>query len=64
MNPKASLKPLKKALYIFRRDLRLEDNSGLNACLSASNEVIPCFIFDEKQIVPSKNLYFSHKPSE
>jgi len=60
MNPKASLKPLKKALYIFRRDLRLEDNSGLNACLSASNEVIPCFIFDEKQIVPSKNLYFSH----
>ena len=60
MKSKTALKSLKKAIFIFRRDLRLEDNTGLNACLSASYEVIPCFIFDEKQIKPSKNQYFSN----
>ena len=59
MNPKHTITPLKKALYIFRRDLRLEDNTGLNACLSSSYQVIPCFIFDEKQITPSQNPYHS-----
>ncbi len=41
----------KKSLFIFRRDLRLEDNNGLNVALSLSEQVIPCFIFDPKQIV-------------
>lgn len=55
-----SKQALKRALFIFRRDLRLEDNIGLQACLSAFTEVIPCFIFDEKQILPTKNAYFSN----
>lgn len=39
-----------KTLHIFRRDLRLEDNTALIAALTLSNEVIPCFIFDKRQI--------------
>jgi deoxyribodipyrimidine photo-lyase len=40
------------SLFIFRRDLRLEDNSGLNAALTLSRQVLPCFIFDPRQIRP------------
>jgi len=40
----------KKSLFIFRRDLRLEDNTGLIAALKQSEVVIPCFIFDIRQI--------------
>ena len=43
----------KKSLFIFRRDLRLEDNIGLIESLQNSTEVIPCFIYDENII---KNL--------
>lgn len=42
----------RKSLFIFRRDLRLADNSGLNAALAASEAVLPCFIADPKQIQP------------
>jgi deoxyribodipyrimidine photo-lyase len=38
------------SLFIFRRDLRLHDNTGLNEALRISDRVIPCFIFDPKQI--------------
>src|SRR5688500_5126461 len=38
------------SLFIFRRDLRLHDNIALNAALKQSDKVIPCFIFDERQI--------------
>jgi deoxyribodipyrimidine photo-lyase len=38
------------SLFIFRRDLRLHDNSGLNKALSSSLAVLPCFIFDPRQI--------------
>jgi deoxyribodipyrimidine photo-lyase len=41
-----------KSLFIFRRDLRLQDNTGLNQALSQSQQVIPCFIFDPQQIQP------------
>ena len=38
-----------KSLFIFRRDLRLEDNTGLISALSqAAEHVIPCFILDEQ----------------
>ena len=37
---------LKRSLFIFRRDLRVADNSGLMAAASAAGQVIPCFIFD------------------
>ena len=36
----------KKALFLFRRDLRLEDNLGLIQSLVNSEAVIPCFIYD------------------
>ncbi|MFI3189107.1 deoxyribodipyrimidine photolyase [Crenothrix sp. D3] len=39
-------------LFIFRRDLRLIDNSALNAALRSSKQVIASFIFDERQIKP------------
>lgn len=48
----------KKSLFIFRRDLRLDDNYGLQASLMQSEKVIPCFIFDERQVT-EKNEYRS-----
>lgn len=38
------------ALHVFRRDLRLEDNTALIEAMNTSDEVIPCFIFDTRQI--------------
>jgi deoxyribodipyrimidine photo-lyase len=38
------------SLFIFRRDLRLHDNTALNEALRLSDQVIPCFIFDPVQI--------------
>ena len=37
-------------LFIFRRDLRLDDNIGVNAALSSGLKVIPVFIFDTEII--------------
>jgi deoxyribodipyrimidine photo-lyase len=37
------------SLFIFRRDLRLADNSGLIKALRESGEVVPAFIFDPRQ---------------
>ena len=39
-----------KSMFIFRRDLRLYDNSGLIEACRLSKNVIPCFIFDPRQI--------------
>lgn len=50
--------PYQLALHIFRRDLRLQDNSALIAALSSSKAVIPCFIFDPRQI--GDHAYKSH----
>jgi len=38
------------SLFIFRRDLRLIDNTALNAALAQSWRVMACFIFDPRQI--------------
>jgi deoxyribodipyrimidine photo-lyase len=46
------------SLFIFRRDLRIQDNTGLNNALEKSNLVIPCFIFDPRQI-DDENKYKS-----
>lgn len=51
-------KEYKKALFIFRRDLRLPDNTALNAALRQSEKVITLFNFDPHQ-VGSKNEYRS-----
>jgi deoxyribodipyrimidine photo-lyase len=39
-----------KGLFIFRRDLRLEDNTALNKALDECETVVPCFIFDPRQV--------------
>jgi deoxyribodipyrimidine photo-lyase len=48
----------KRSLFIFRRDLRLTDNTGLLAALESSAEVLPCFIFNPEQ-VSNHNRYKS-----
>jgi len=47
------------SLFIFRRDLRLFDNTALISASKNSNKIIPCFFFDDRQIVPKNNPYFS-----
>lgn len=42
----------RRALFIFRRDLRLTDNTALNAALTECAEVIPCFLLDPRQLEP------------
>ncbi|HML25120.1 MAG TPA: deoxyribodipyrimidine photo-lyase, partial [Methanomethylovorans sp.] len=37
-----------KALFIFRRDLRVDDNTGLIRALHSSHAVLPCFISDPR----------------
>jgi deoxyribodipyrimidine photo-lyase len=37
---------MKISIFWFRRDLRLDDNSGLTAALESGNPVLPVFIFD------------------
>jgi deoxyribodipyrimidine photo-lyase len=47
------------SLFIFTRDLRLEDNTGLIEALKNSDKVLPVFIFDANQITDS-NSYKSN----
>lgn len=46
------------SLFIFHRDIRLEDNKGLNKAIEECTSVIPCFIFDPIQ-VSNRNEYKS-----
>lgn len=46
------------SIFIFRRDLRLTDNSGLIKSLSESKKVVPIFIFTPEQVT-KKNKYKS-----
>lgn len=41
-----------KSLFLFRRDLRLGDNTGLHEAGALSKEVIPGFIIDSRQTKP------------
>ncbi|MGA9530820.1 MAG: deoxyribodipyrimidine photo-lyase, partial [Candidatus Babeliales bacterium] len=47
------------SLYLFRRDLRLFDNTALIHAARMSTTIIPCFIFDPRQVLSRKNNYFS-----
>ena len=40
----------KKSVFIFRRDLHIDDNIGLLAATEQSTQVIPCFIIDPSQV--------------
>lgn len=51
------MKTFKKALFIFRRDLRIQDNTGLIYALKNAKEVICIFIFTPEQI--QENAYRS-----
>lgn len=44
------MKKYKLSLFIFRRDLRLDDNTGLIEAMKNSETVMPCFIFDPRQV--------------
>lgn len=43
----------KLGIFIFRRDLRLYDNTALNRLATECNEIILVFIFDPRQILPN-----------
>ncbi|NNL58437.1 MAG: deoxyribodipyrimidine photo-lyase, partial [Nitrosopumilus sp.] len=47
-----------KSIFVFRRDLRLVDNTGLIQALNNSKYVIPCFIYDENILKSKKNSEF------
>lgn len=38
-----------RAIFLFRRDLRVHDNTGLIKAVTEASEVLPCFIFDPRQ---------------
>lgn len=44
------MKIYNKTLFIFHRDLRLHDNTGLIMACAQSKTVIPCFIFTPEQV--------------
>jgi deoxyribodipyrimidine photo-lyase len=46
----------KYTLFIFRRDLRLIDNNGLNYAMESVKNILPIFIFTPEQI-STKNKY-------
>lgn len=47
-----------RVIFIFRRDLRLEDNTGLINALKTSKSVVPIFIFVKEQV--KNNVYKSN----
>ncbi|MDA3818393.1 MAG: deoxyribodipyrimidine photo-lyase [Prolixibacteraceae bacterium] len=55
------MKPFSLSIHIFRRDLRLNDNTALMAALEKSERVVPVFIFDERQL---DNPYRGHNSFE
>lgn len=46
-------------LFIFRRDLRLQDNRGLNDAVAQCAAVVPVFIFTPEQVSPAASSYRS-----
>ena len=53
------MEKISKGIYLFTRDLRVEDNPALNEALSLCREVIPLFILDPRQ--GEENRYFSNR---
>jgi len=49
----------KQSIFIFTRDLRLEDNTSLITALTSSEKVLPIFIFNPSQIT-DENSYKSN----
>jgi len=40
----------RKGIFLFHRDFRIIDNTALHALAATVDEIIPCFIFDDRQI--------------
>jgi len=49
-----------KTLLVFRRDLRLEDNTALAKAAARGAAIVPCFILDTRQTTPEQNPYFGN----
>lgn len=45
---------MSRAIWWIRRDLRLEDNTALDAALAHADEVIPLFILDDRLLVSAR----------
>jgi len=50
------------SLFIFRRDLRLHDNTALIEALKNSRRVVACFILDPRQL--KRNPFFSRSAAQ
>jgi len=48
------------SIFIFRRDFRIKDNTGLNEAINNSNKIYPIFIFTPEQINDKINSYKSN----
>ena len=55
-----------KTLFIFRRDLRICDNTSLNMVKNKypKSEILPIFIFNKKQINENENKYYSKNAAQ
>ena len=47
-------------IFLFHRDLRIQDNTALIYQLQQHDSITPIFIFPPEQIDPTKNSYFSN----
>ena len=48
-------------ILIFRRELRIQDNTAFNYLVKNNLNITPIFIYDTRQIEKSNNSYFSDK---
>jgi len=48
------------AVFLFHRDLRVDDNTTLLRMLKECGRVVPVFVFDNAQIDRKRNAYFSN----
>lgn len=48
------------AVFLFRRDFRLTDNTSLIQAAKDGYKILPVFVFTPEQIDPKKNEYFSN----
>lgn len=55
-NPKYDI-----SIFLFTRDLRIEDNTGFIKAIQSSKTILPIFIFTPEQIDANKNPYKSNK---
>jgi len=51
---------IQTCIFLFHRDLRMDDNTALLKAVKDGYDILPIFIFTPEQIDPKKNKYFSH----